>query len=78
MVSNSTSPESTTQQMEVATGGGAHTNLSCSEHQAVASSAIARRAPCFSARSDTNVRPSNTGSTTSKQYVKYYACIGND
>ena len=70
MVSDSSSPEGTTQQMEVTTGGGAHAHLSGSEHQAVASSAIPNRAPCFSARSDANVRPSNTGSTTSKQYVQ--------
>ena len=45
----------------------AQANLSGSEHQAVESSAIARRAPCFSARSDVYVRPSNTGNTSSEQ-----------
>ena len=46
-----------------ATGGGAHANLSGIEHQAVDSSAIPRRAPCFSVRSGVSVRPSNTGRT---------------
>ena len=69
MVSNSNSPESTAQQMGGGYRGGAHAHLSGSEHQAVASSAIPKRAPCFSARSDPNVRPSNTGNTINQQYV---------